>query len=74
MDTHNFNQSNILLAKAVSYKRPKPRQEFAGCRYDFELGLWIGARDGIAYVDGKERRPPETKKADAETGEDQKGE
>lgn len=74
MDGVSTRSRHFLLAKARHYDRPVPAEGFAGYYYDFLAGHWVSETDGRAYVDGQERRPPQSKKNDIETGEDQKGE
>ena len=44
-----------------------------GCVYDPASGAWRFAEDNVLWAKKPERRPPQTKKHDIETGEDQKG-
>lgn len=74
MDGVSTRSRHFLLARAKRYDRPVPAEGIAGHHYDFFAGLWINETDGSAYVDSRERRPPQSKKNDIETGEDQKGE
>ena len=41
--------------------------------YDLLAGAWVRRSSGGLLVESADPRPPRTKKADIETGEDQKG-
>lgn len=45
-----------------------------GCYYDQNVGAWIISKTGALLVLESDEPRPTTKKADIETGEDQKGE
>ena len=42
--------------------------------YDSSKGFWVNNQNGLASIDDPGFRPPRSKKADVETGEDKKGE
>jgi len=62
-----------LLQRASKYKRRDLSVAPAGCDYDDSKGLWVESATGQIAVDQPFRPGPTTKKADIETGEDQKG-
>jgi hypothetical protein len=67
-------QDHILLAHAHTYGRGEIQLAPPGCDYDLCKGAWVVTESGILLVDSPVQvRPPQTKKADIETGEDQKG-
>lgn len=66
--------SHILLEFARSYDFREPAPAPPGCLYDVLVGAWIVKESGILLVESTEGpRPPQSKKNDVETGEDQKG-
>lgn len=66
-------RSHVLLAHARTYPRRDLDLTPPGCTYDIETGAWVTSR-GELLVESQERpRPPQSKKSDVETGEDQKG-
>ena len=69
----NSEPQHLLLATAKSY--PVSTQDLAppGCRYSLSAGAWIVEDAGSLLVETPGRPMPATKKADLETGEDQKG-
>ena len=63
-----------LLEKSRSYSVSNPDLSPSGAEYDIEAGGWISTTTGKLVVnEDDEPDPPETKKNDVETGEDQKG-
>lgn len=67
-------RKHILLEKAISYSTHGTRQAPSGFHYDWEAGAWLDDECDQFYAFSASRRPPESKKADVETGEDQKAE
>ncbi len=67
------NQQHVLLAKARSYPRQPIDLRPADSDYDLLAGAWVHRRSGGLLVESIDPKPPRTKKADVETGEDQKG-
>ena len=67
------NQPHILLAKARTHEYKPVDLRPSGCDYDLITGAWIRRSTGELLVESAWPRPPRTKKADVETGEDQKG-
>lgn len=63
-----------LLARAHRYRRREGDLQPAGCSYDGVAGAWRDDATGILAAELPGRQGPHTKKADIETGEDQKGE
>lgn len=61
-----------LLKRATRYVAPEAPHSPLSCRYDFELGVWLTESSEV-FVTKPGRRDQRTKKADIETGEDQKG-
>jgi len=71
------DRQHVLLALAESYPLPEsPDLSPPGAIYDEKDGAWRLPGSDYLLVDDPEPRPnpPETKKMDRETGEDQKGE
>jgi len=68
-----MTKKHLLLEKAFVYEAPRKKPELNGYTLIDELGYWID-EDNIPYVLDLRRPKPQTKKADVETGEDQKGE
>ena len=73
-NSHEILPKHLLLELAKTY--PKGTQDLTppGCRYDVLQGAWLLNSVGTLLVESDERPPPKTKKADMETGEDQKSE
>ncbi len=71
-------QSHILIKKAFVYSAKRSPLDPKGCKYDFNKGGWMREENNkeIFLVKSKDLNKPMagTKKADLETGEDQKGE
>ncbi|MCM8762805.1 MAG: hypothetical protein NC938_06430 [Candidatus Omnitrophica bacterium] len=70
--------SHILIEKAYIYSQKRRSLQPDGCHYDFENGGWMRREENeeVFLVKSKDINKPMagTKKADLETGEDQKGE
>ena len=64
---------HLLLATAKTYPVTDPDLAPPNCRYSISEGAWILNDIGSLLVDTPGRPMPATKKADLETGEDQKG-
>lgn len=68
---------HILLEKAKLFSQEKKNLDPLDCKYDYKQGVWLMGELGeeIALVRSKNPNKPisGTKKADRETGEDQKG-
>ena len=65
---------HILLAYGRTYDRGDIELAPPSCDYDIRIGAWIVKESGDLLVASFEHpRPLQTKKADVETGEDQKG-
>ena len=67
------NRQHVLLAKARTYAREPLDLRPDGCDYDLVAGAWVHRSSGGLLVESTDPKPPRTKKADVETGEDQKG-
>ena len=66
-------RQHVLLANAFAYPRESVNLRPDGCDYDLLAGAWIRRSSGGLLVESADPKPPRTKKADVETGEDQKG-
>lgn len=67
-------QNHILLTSARRYDREEVDLAPFGCDYDLRAGAWVLRESGDLLVTAPgNRRPPQSKKNDVETGEDQKG-
>ncbi|MDE0356210.1 MAG: hypothetical protein OXN92_00500 [Gammaproteobacteria bacterium] len=66
-------REHVLLAKARAYARESIDLRPADSDYDLVVGAWILRPSGELLVESADPKPPRTKKADVETGEDQKG-
>jgi hypothetical protein len=65
---------HILLVHARSYGRSEVDLAPPDCDYDLRTGAWIVRGTDVLLVASPGRqRPPQSKKNDVETGEDQKG-
>ena len=76
MDTTTRNVSepeNLLLATSKSYPVSAPDLAPPDCCYSLTEGAWILQGSDSLLVETPGRPMPATKKADLETGEDQKG-
>ena len=69
-----MSESHILLNRATSYARFTGSLVPEGCVYDEIIGAWTVKGTSLLFVDTPAAKRPQTKKADIETGEDQKGE
>ena len=65
---------HILIEKAYEYPVPLEKPSMQGCKYNIEGGYWIRNNNNQPVILDKDFIKPRTKKADRETGEDQKGE
>ena len=66
-DTH------LLARLAVRIPIAKIREAAPIGTYDEIMGLWLDPSSGAPVVNNPDRPRPRTKKADVETGEDNKG-
>ena len=65
---------HILLERAHQYEWKAVELDPPGCTYDTVVGAWVLNGTCDLVVTSPDRiRPPQTKKCDVETGEDQKG-
>lgn len=64
---------HLLLATAKSYRVSNQDLAPPNCHYSISEGAWIVQDAGSLLVETPGRPMPATKKADLETGEDQKG-
>lgn len=68
---------HILLKKAFVFEQEKKNLDPIGCTYDIKKGVWVMEEFGKEVVLIRSQSPNKpttgTKKADVETGEDQKG-
>lgn len=67
-------KEHILLEKAFRYPKPTLDPTPANCTYERVRGYWINNDTGEPMMLSDDPLRPQTKKADRETGEDQKGE
>ena len=71
------DELHLLIGRAVMSPSVTEPPRLEGCRYDFLKGMWMieeGQDEVILVRSGDPKKPtPMTKKADRETGEDQKG-
>ena len=67
-------KQHILLEKAHRYDSPRQIDYPDDCTYQKEKGYWTVNSTGHVMMESPKPKPPVTKKADRETGEDQKGE
>lgn len=65
--------TNFLSRLAVKIPVSETKGAVPMGTYDEILGLWLDAEDGTPLVNNPNRPRPQTKKADVETGEDNKG-
>ena len=65
---------HLLLATAKSYHVSSEDLAPPNCEYSLIEGAWILRNTGSLFVETPGCPMPATKKADLETGEDQKGE
>lgn len=64
---------HILLSLAKRYPLIDRDRSPVDARYDAVLGGWVDKASGILVVNRPDANPPQSKKNDVETGEDQKG-
>jgi hypothetical protein len=69
-----MKQKHLLIRKAYVYEVPRKKPKLEGYFFDTINGYWIDKDNNLPYVFDVKRPKPQTKKADVETGEDQKGE
>lgn len=73
-----MQQQHILLKNAFIFKERNSNLAPEGCTYDFDKGAWVKEENDVLITLVRSNDPNKpicgTKKADAETGEDQKGE
>lgn len=67
-------KKHILLEKAYEYEKQKNSNNMNGCNYNNVKGYWEFNDTKKPVVYDSSFIKPRTKKADRETGEDQKGE
>ena len=67
-------KEHILLEKTFRYAEPKVDPRPQNCTYNTIKGYWINNNTAEVMMLSNDPRRPQTKKADIETGEDQKGE
>jgi hypothetical protein len=75
MERPSVSSEHFLVRHARRYPIVDRSLAPTDCTYDPKLGAWVTEATGEIYVNSPDpaRRPPGTKKADLETGEDQKG-
>jgi hypothetical protein len=69
-----FLLKHLLIEKAYEYPLPHKEPTMQGCKYDNVKGYWTYENNNKPVILDKNFIKPRTKKADRETGEDQKGE
>jgi hypothetical protein len=68
------SESHLLVRCSRSVPISATQLEpFPNSSYDEILGLWVDAESRLPLIYDPNRPKPNTKKADVETGEDQKG-
>ena len=67
-------KKHLLIEKAYEYKKPKNNPNMIGCKFDHLNGYWVFENSNEPIIHSSNFISPRTKKADRETGEDQKGE
>jgi hypothetical protein len=67
-------KKHILIENTFVYPEPNSVSMPENYDYNFQKGYWMEADTGIPMMQSNSPRTPQTKKADIETGEDQKGE
>jgi len=67
-------QNHLLLKHASTYERFNGSLAPEGCEYDAHIGAWVLEGTDVLFVDTPDRKRPQTKKEDIETGEDRKSE
>ena len=66
--------AHVLLDQAHKYDVPVFDGIPNGCVFSQSKGYWISIATGQPMMEGKDPKPPVSKKCDRESGEDQKGE
>ena len=66
--------AHVLLDHAHKYDVTVFDGTPKGCVFNQSKGYWISSATGQPMMEGKDPKPPVSKKGDRETGEDQKGE
>lgn len=69
-----MSNEHPLLQRAQLHRQRSINLAPPGCWYDPGIGAWRLVNSGELWVETPDRVGPHTKKADIETGEDQKGE
>ena len=67
-------KQHILLEKAYCYPEPTQILPPQDCTFAEKSGYWVNNSTGEIMMLSNDPRRPQSKKADIETGEDQKGE
>lgn len=67
-------EQHLLVSLAVAYEIQSRSLAPEDFHYDRKLGVWLHDLTNVPFARFPGRKPPQTKKADIETGEDQKGE
>ncbi|MDD3503426.1 MAG: hypothetical protein PHE63_05015 [Eubacteriales bacterium] len=67
-------KKHILTEKAFVYELPRTAPNMAGYEFNDEKGYWVNQNSKKPSIKDPSFAAPHTKKADAETGEDKKGE
>lgn len=67
-------KKHVLIEKARTYPEPESAPTPTNCTYSSERGFWIDNGSKVPMMRSDNPRKPQSKKADIETGEDQKGE
>jgi hypothetical protein len=67
-------KEHILLEKTFRYPKSKDDLVPQNCTYNTKKGYWIKNDTAEVMMLSNDRHRPMSKKADIETGEDQKGE
>ncbi len=65
--------NHLLIQRATAKPIPSRPVTPPTARYSVVCGMWIDTRTGEPLVRSEDWEPPQTKKADVERGEDQKG-
>ena len=65
---------HLLIENAFEYDILNSSENMSNSTYDSSKGFWVNNQNGLARIDDPGFRPPRSKKADVETGEDKKGE
>ena len=68
------SSEHLLLALAITYPVFTGDLSPQGCQYNLREGAWVLKGIGSLLVESPDPPIPKTKKADIETGEDQKSE